>query len=101
MRSPGTILCMRPANERRRYNVTSSLIERAHTQNDPWISGDISVAKHNSPKPDRQTDDSHIVVFPINISSDRSIMLNSLGPRQNRRHFAEDVFKCNFMNENV
>ena len=33
---PGIILCMRPTNERRRYNVTSSLIGRAHTQNDPW-----------------------------------------------------------------
>ena len=29
------ILCMRPANERRRYNVTSSLIGWAHAQNDP------------------------------------------------------------------
>ena len=27
--------------------------------------------------------------------------LNSLRPRQNRRHFADDVFKCNFLNENV
>ena len=35
--SPGIILCMRPANERRRYMVTLSLIGRAHTQNDPWI----------------------------------------------------------------
>ena len=26
---------------------------------------------------------------------------NSLRPRQNRRHFADDVFKCNFLNENV
>ena len=31
----GTILCMRPANERRRYNVTSSLIGWAHTRNNP------------------------------------------------------------------
>ena len=31
----GIILCMRPANERRRYIVTSSLIGWAHTQNDP------------------------------------------------------------------
>ena len=31
----GIILCMRPANERRRYIVTSSLIGCAHTQNDP------------------------------------------------------------------
>ena len=29
------ILCMRPANERRRYNVTSPLIGWVHTQNDP------------------------------------------------------------------
>ena len=29
------ILCMRPANERWRYNVTSSLIGWAHAQNDP------------------------------------------------------------------
>ena len=28
-------------------------------------------------------------------------VFNSLRPRQNRRHFADDVFKCNFMNENV
>ena len=33
---PGIILCMRPAYERRRYNITSSLIGWAHTQNDPW-----------------------------------------------------------------
>ena len=32
----GIILCIRPANERRRYNVTS-LIGWAHTQNDPWL----------------------------------------------------------------
>ena len=31
------ILCMRPANERRRYNVTSSLIGWPHTQNDPCV----------------------------------------------------------------
>ena len=33
---------------------------------------------------------------PINMTC-----INSLRPRQNRRHFAEDVFKCNFLNENV
>ena len=32
---PGIMLCMRPANERRRYNVTSFLIGWSHTQNDP------------------------------------------------------------------
>ena len=31
----GIILCMRPANERQRYNVTSPLIGWAHIQNDP------------------------------------------------------------------
>ena len=33
---PGIILCMCPANERRRYNVTSPLFGWAHKQNDPW-----------------------------------------------------------------
>ena len=32
----GIILCMRPANERRCYIVTSSLVGWAHAQNDPW-----------------------------------------------------------------
>ena len=34
--STGIILFMCPANERRRYNVTSSLIGSTHTKNDPW-----------------------------------------------------------------
>ena len=33
----GIISCMRPANERRRYIVTSSLIGWAHTQISPWF----------------------------------------------------------------
>ena len=28
-------------------------------------------------------------------------MLNTLRPRQNRCHFADDIFKCIFLNENV
>ena len=32
----GIILCMRQANERRRYIITSSLIGWAHTQSDRW-----------------------------------------------------------------
>ena len=28
-------------------------------------------------------------------------LLNSMRLRQNGRHFADDVFKCNFFNENV
>ena len=27
--------------------------------------------------------------------------LNSLRPRRNRRHFADDIFKCILLNENV
>ena len=34
---PGIILCMRPANTRRCYNVMSSLIGWVHAQNNPWI----------------------------------------------------------------
>ena len=34
-RKLGTILCMCPANERWHYIVTPSLIDWAHTQNDP------------------------------------------------------------------
>ena len=37
LKLPGIILCMRPANEGWRYNVTSSLIGRAHTQNVSWL----------------------------------------------------------------
>ena len=28
-------------------------------------------------------------------------LFNSLRPRPNRRHFADDIFKCIFLNENV
>ena len=40
--SPGINLCMRPANERRRYFVTSPLIGWAQTQIDPCIACNIS-----------------------------------------------------------
>ena len=41
----GIIFCMRPANERRRYIVTSSLIGWAHTQNDhcPYLACKVQV----------------------------------------------------------
>ena len=39
---PEIILCMRPANERRHYIVTSSLIGRMHAHNDPcWSSREM------------------------------------------------------------
>ena len=31
----------------------------------------------------------------------KTMVVNSLRPRQNGRHFADDVFKCIFLNENV
>ena len=44
----GIIQCMRPANERWRYIVTSSLIGWAHTRNDPCISTVKKSWKSNS-----------------------------------------------------
>ena len=29
------------------------------------------------------------------------VVVNSLRPRGNRRHFADDIFKCIFLDENV
>ena len=29
------------------------------------------------------------------------LLINTLTPRQNGRHFADDIFKCIFLNENV
>ena len=48
----GVILCMRPANERRRYNVTSSLIDWVHAQNDPCKRVDSSGAGQLGPVKD-------------------------------------------------
>ena len=51
---------MHPANERRRYNVTSSLIRWAHTWYDPWFghrvyTGSIPETLGNFPKHSRNT----------------------------------------------
>ena len=40
--NPEVILCMHPANERRRYIATSSMIGWAHIQYNPWESNDHS-----------------------------------------------------------
>ena len=46
--SSGNISCMRPANERRRYIVTSSLIGWVHTQKDPCqLHDEIMIWKHS------------------------------------------------------
>ena len=41
--------------------------------------------------------------FPMSLGSHHAniITINTLRPRQNGRHFADDVFKCIFLNENV
>ena len=49
----GIIMCRCPVNERRRYNVTSSLIGWAHSQNDPcsvkyFFKVCFTVSNHNS-----------------------------------------------------
>ena len=33
--------------------------------------------------------------------NDTNLSFNTLRPRRNRRHFADDIFKCIFLNENV
>ena len=39
------------------------------------------------------------IFFPILIESD--FIFNTLRPRQNERHFADDILKCILLNENV
>ena len=57
---PEIMLCMLPANERRRYNVTSSLSGRAHTQHNPWWFVVIQVRSHNN---ESGYDCSHVNIF--------------------------------------
>ena len=64
---------MRPTNEIRRYNVTSSLIGWEHSQNDP--------------------SDQLLDVMVSHYFLD----FNTLMPRQNGRHFPDDIFKCIFL----
>ena len=75
---PGIILCMCPANERQRYIVTSSLIGCAHTQNDPCPPHNCWFLSVRWASPSSST---------------------HLPPGQNGRHFADDIFKCIFVNE--
>ena len=74
---------MGSANERKRYYVTPSLIGRAHTQNDPW-----SLRLES------------IMTF-LHVQWMWVISINTLRVRQNGRHFADDIFKCILLNENV
>ena len=86
----GIILCMCPANERRHYNVTSSLIGRAHTPNDPFFFQNSHCRHHLA----------HLRGRALGrlLWNQR---LNTLRPKQNGRHFADDTFKPIFLNENI
>ena len=108
---------MHPANERPRYIVTSSLIGWAHTQNDPWI----IQAFHNKTYWTRQKIlSNHLCIYHqqevgsggsavididhvwLLFGTDHVIVsldINSSPPGQNGRHFADDIFKCMFVNE--
>ena len=37
----------------------------------------------------------------VTATQDKASFLNTLRPRQNGRHFADDILKCIFLNENV
>ena len=43
----------------------------------------------------------HFVSFNVNEHRTNSSCFNTLGPRQNGRHFPDDIFKWIFLNENV
>ena len=78
-------------NDRRCYYVTSLLIGRAHTQNNSWIGGGNDLV---SIKPLSQP-------LKIFCHLDGEEFIDMLSPRQNGRHFADNIFKCIFLNENV
>ena len=95
----GLILWMHPANERRHYNLTLSLIGWAHSQNDPclyWLN-------------DRWCTTISLNFLQIMCNRHPShtspwwciLQVNMLRPRQNGRHFANDIFKYFFLNENT
>ena len=88
--SAGIILCMHPANGRRRYNLTSSLTGWAHRQNDPCHWHRLTEM--------RALVRNHIHCFVWNVIVQRRF--NTLTPRQIGRQFANDIFRCIFVNEN-
>ena len=40
-------------------------------------------------------------VVGVRDNTEKSIAVNTLRPRQGRRHFPDDIFKCIFLNENI
>ena len=98
---------MGSANERRCYNVTSSFIGWAYPQNESWY-WEGSVHKQaclilRIGHACRWTSPSHCYGLPpVTILGPLLLIrFNTLRPRQNGRHFADDIFKCIFFNENV
>ena len=88
---------MGSVNERRRYIATPSLIGWAHTQNDPCLYSDIQ---------------SSLRYLTVNIFKElttdapglarkRALLSVVVCPRQNGRHFPDDILKCIFPNENI
>ena len=49
----------------------------------------------------RQVCDIYTSVQSAHVCTVFNVLVNSLRPRQNGRHFADDTFKCIFLNENV
>ena len=77
----GTILYMRPANERRRYTVTSSLIGWAHSEIDPCVSW--------LGRPPNRTEADYIILYINTGSAARShqpFWITSSGQKGDSKH---------------
>ena len=126
----GIILCARPADERRRYIVTSSLIGWVHTQNDPcrncsiflrlsfmvhcFCVGLTIIWQFFSLQPNGQSGEANTGTedgqwYHYGEVGERGKQtnkktapdVNTLRPRQNGRHLPDNIVKSIFLNENV
>ena len=52
-------------------------------------------------RPNNQMDISQCSLCAYFATYSSTTIINTLGPRQNGRHFADDMFKCIFLNENI
>ena len=85
---------MRPADERRRYNVTSSLIGWAHAQIDPWsiIKGDHEAGVNATISCKN--------IFIKSVSSQLYNELRSFMPPESVYHYALEYHVIRFLNKN-
>ena len=81
---PGLILGLHPANERRRYLVTPSLIGWVQTWDQPCFHPCLFSLCAETPQMSRLAQNRH------------KSTVNTLRPRQNDRHLPDDIFKCFF-----